>query len=157
MTYKRRRRLSLSKLEEEHKKKEDEESTNNNSPSIIGAWTLNTVILESDTSSSTFPPEDISFPTSVEFIAGGILYENFSGDLDTNEWLIIGDSLYIGEGGEDIERFKVLTNVNVFSTSPILTSTVSAINSNSESRKPLLSTLNIICWAISFDFLSISD
>ena len=28
---------------------------------------------------------------------------------------------------------------------------------NSESRKPLLSTLNIICWAISFDFLSILD
>ena len=99
-------------------KKEDEEPTNNSLPSIIGAWTLNTVILESDTSSSTFSPEEISLPTSIEFIAGGILYENFSGDLDTNEWVIIADSLYIGDGGEDIIAKHQVTNTNLTLVGP---------------------------------------
>ena len=99
-------------------KKEDEEPTNNSSPSIIGAWTLNTVILESDTSSSIFSPEDISIPTSLEFIAGGILYENSSGDLDTNEWVIIADSLYIGDGGEDIIAKHQVTNTNLTLVGP---------------------------------------
>ena len=101
-------------------KKEDEEPTNNtNLPSIIGAWTLNTVILESDTNSSTFHPDDISFPTSIEFIAGGILYENFSGNLDTNEWVIIADSLYIGDGGEDIIAKHQVTNTNLTLVGPM--------------------------------------
>ena len=99
-------------------KKEDEEPTNNNLPSIIGAWTLNTVILESDTSSSIFSPEDISIPTSLEFIAGGILYENSSGDLDTNEWVIIADSLYTGDGGEDIIAKHQVTNTNLTLVGP---------------------------------------
>ena len=94
-------------------KKEDEEPINNSLPSIIGAWTLNTVILESNTNSSTFSPEEISLPTSIEFIAGGILYENYSGDLDTNEWVIIADSLYIGDGGEDIIAKHRVTNTNL--------------------------------------------
>jgi hypothetical protein len=100
-------------------KKEDEEPTNNSLPSIIGAWTLNTVILESDTSSSTFSPEEIGYPTSIEFIAGGILYENFSGDLDTNEWVIIADSLYIGDGGEDIIAKHQVTNTNLTLVGPM--------------------------------------
>ncbi len=99
--------------------KKEEEPTNNSSPSIIGSWTLNTVILESDTSSSTFHPTDISFPTSIEFIAGGILYENFSGNLDTNEWVIIADSLYIGDGGEDIIAKHQVTNTNLTLVGPM--------------------------------------
>ncbi len=99
--------------------KKEEEPTNNSSPSIIGSWTLNTVILESDTSSSTFHPDDISFPTSIEFIAGGILYENFSGNLDTNEWVIIADSLYIGDGGEDIIAKHQVTNTNLTLVGPM--------------------------------------
>ena len=99
-------------------KKEDEEPTNNSSPSIIGAWTINTVILESDTSSSTFSPEDISFPSSLEFIAGGILYETFSNELDTNEWVIIADSLYVGDGGEDFIGKHQVTNSNLTLVGP---------------------------------------
>jgi len=93
--------------------KEDEEFTSNNSPSIIGAWTINTVVLESDTSSSIFSPEDISIPSSLEFVSGGILYERSSGELDTNEWVIISDSLYIGDGGEDIIAKHQVTNTNL--------------------------------------------
>jgi len=99
-------------------KKEDEEPTNNSLPSIIGAWTINTVILESDTSSSTFSPEDISFPSSLEFIAGGILYETFSNELDTNEWVIIADSLYVGDGGEDFIGKHQVTNTNLTLVGP---------------------------------------
>ena len=97
---------------------EDEEPTSNNSPSIIGAWTINTVILESDTSSSTISPEDIGFPSSLEFVAGGILYETFSADLDTNEWVIIADSLYVGDGGEDFIGKHQVTNTNLTLAGP---------------------------------------
>ena len=99
-------------------KKEDEEPTSNSSPSIIGAWTINTVILESDTSSSTFSAEDISFPSSLEFVAGGILYETISDELDTNEWVIIADSLYVGDGGEDFIGKYQVTNTNLTLVGP---------------------------------------
>ena len=52
---------------------------------------------------------------------------------------------------------NVLTNVNTVSTSSTLESVLSAIKSNSESKKPLLSTFNIISLAIFFDIVSISD
>ena len=47
-------------------KKEDEEpansgNNNNYNTSIIGAWTINTLILESNISSDTLLPEDIGF------------------------------------------------------------------------------------------------
>jgi len=100
-------------------KKEDEEPTNNSSPSIIGAWTINTVVLESDTSSSIFSPEDIDFLSGIEFAAGGILYETFSNELDTNEWLIIADSLYIGEDGENFVAKHQVTNTNLTLRGPI--------------------------------------
>ena len=100
-------------------KKEDEDPTNNSSSSIIGSWTLNTVILESDTSSSTFHPDDISIPTSMEFIPGGILYEISHGELDTNEWVIIADSLYIGDGSEDIIAKYQVTNTNLTLVGPL--------------------------------------
>ena len=99
-------------------KKEDEEFTSNNSPSIIGAWTINTVVLESDTSGSIFSPEDISIPSSLEFVSGGILYESSSGELDTNEWVIISDSLYIGDGGEDIIAKHQVTNTHLTLVGP---------------------------------------
>ena len=99
-------------------KEEDEEPISNNSPSIIGAWTINTVILESDTTSSTFSPENISFPSSLEFVAGGILYETFSGELHTNEWVIIADSLYVGDGGEDFIGKHQVTNTNLTLVGP---------------------------------------
>ena len=100
-------------------KKEDEEPTNNSLPSIIGAWTINTVIFESDTSSSTFSPEDVSFPSSLEFVAGGILYETISNELDTNEWVIIADSLYVGDGGEDFIGKHLVTNTNLTLVGPM--------------------------------------
>ena len=101
-------------------KKEDEEPTNNSSPSIIGAWTVNTVIFESDTSSYTFSPEDIDFLSGVEFTAGGIIYEEYAnGSLDTNEWVIIADSLSIGEDGEDFVAKHQVTNTNLTLRGPI--------------------------------------
>ena len=93
--------------------KEDEEFTSNNSSSIIGAWTINTVVFESDTSSSIYSPDEISFPSALDFVSGGILYETFSNELDTNEWVIISDSLYIGDGGEDIIAKHQVTNTNL--------------------------------------------
>ena len=98
--------------------KEDEEPTSNNSPSIIGAWTINTVVLESDASSSILSPEDISFPSSLEFVSGGILYETFSNELDTNEWVIISDSLYIGDEGEDLIAKYEVTHTNLTLVAP---------------------------------------
>ena len=99
-------------------KKEDEEPTSNNSPSIIGAWTINTVILESDTSATTFSPDEISFPSSLEFVSGGILYETFSNELDTNEWVIIADSLYIGDEGEDLIAKYEVNHTNLTLVAP---------------------------------------
>jgi len=98
--------------------KEEEEPTSNNSPSIIGVWTINTVVLESDTSSSIFSPEDIYFPSSLDFVSGGILYETFYNELDTNEWVIISDSLYIGDEGEDLIAKHQVTNTNLTLVAP---------------------------------------
>ena len=50
-----------------------------------------------------------------------------------------------------------LTKFKVRSTSSMLEFVLSAIKSNSESKKPLLSTFNIISLAIFFDIASISD
>ena len=102
-------------------KKEEE---NNNPPtslaSIIGSWTINTINLESDTSSYTFSPEDIDFLSGVEFTTGGIVYEEYAnGSPDTNEWVIIADSLYIGEGGEDFVAKHQVTNTNLTLRGPI--------------------------------------
>ena len=99
-------------------KKEDEEPIPHNPPSIIGAWTINTVILESDTSATTFSPDEISFPSSLEFVSGGILYETFSNELDTNEWVIISDSLYIGDEGEDLIAKYQVTHTNLTLVAP---------------------------------------
>ena len=109
-------------------KKEDEEPTNagnnnnitgNTTATIIGAWTINTVTFESNTSSSTFSPEEISFPSSLEFVAGGILYETISNELDTNEWVIIADSLYVGDEGEDFIGKYLVTNTNLTLVGPM--------------------------------------
>ena len=102
-------------------KKEDEEPTNsvNNNTSIIGAWTINTVVLESDTSSSIYSPDEIGFPSALDFVSGGILYETFSNELDTNEWVIIADSLYIGDGGEDGIFKHQVTNTNLTLVGPL--------------------------------------
>ena len=108
-------------------KKEDEEPTNtgnnnnntgNTTATIIGAWTINTVVFESDTSSSIYSPDEISFPSALDFVSGGILYETFSNELDTNEWVIIADSLYIGDGGEDIIAKHQVTNTNLTLVAP---------------------------------------
>ena len=53
--------------------------------------------------------------------------------------------------------FNFLTKFKARSTSSMLDSVLSAIKSNSESRKPLLSTFNMISLAIFFDIISISD
>ena len=100
-------------------KKEEKETNNNNSSSIIGYWTVNTINLESETGWNTFYPEDIEFLTGLDFITGGILYEYRDGDLDTNEWVIIGDSLYIGEDGEDFISKHEVTNTNLTLKGPI--------------------------------------
>ena len=107
-------------------KKEDKEPTNsgnnnteNTTATIIGAWTINTVVFESDTSSSIYSPDEISFPSALDFVSGGILYEIFSNELDTNEWVIIADSLYIGDGGEDIIAKHQVTNTNLTLVGPL--------------------------------------
>ena len=107
-------------------KKEDEEATNtgnnntgNTTATIIGAWTINTVVLESDTSSSIYSPDEIGFPSALDFVSGGILYETFSNELDTNEWVIIADSLYIGDGGEDGIFKHQVTNTNLTLVGPL--------------------------------------
>jgi hypothetical protein len=100
-------------------KKEDEEpansgNNNNYNTSIIGAWTINTLILESNISSDTLLPEDIGFFSNLNFSANGILYETYTnGEIDTNEWVIIADSLYIGEDGEDFVAQHQVTNTNL--------------------------------------------
>ena len=101
-------------------KKEDEEPTNtgNTTATIIGAWTINTIVFESDTTSSIYSPDEISFPSALDFVSGGILYETFSNELDTNEWVIIADSLYIGDGGEDIIAKHQVTNTNLTLVAP---------------------------------------
>ena len=72
----------------------------NNSYPIIGAWTINSFILESDTNTTILPSSEpqaglFGGPTAMEFISSGILYQTIEGSIDTNEWVIIGDSLYI--------------------------------------------------------------
>jgi hypothetical protein len=100
-------------------KKEDEEpansgNNNNYNTSIIGAWTINTLILESNISIDTLLPEDIGFFSNLNFSANGILYETYTnGEIDTNEWVIIADSLYIGEDGEDFVAQHQVTNTNL--------------------------------------------
>tara|TARA_B100000902_G_C26873336_1_gene698818 strand:- start:171 stop:599 length:429 start_codon:yes stop_codon:yes gene_type:complete len=105
--------------------KEDEEPTNsvnnntgNTTATIIGAWTINTVVFESATSSTIYSPDEISFPSALDFVSGGILYETFSNELDTNEWVIIADSLYIGDGGEDLIAKHQITNTNLTLVAP---------------------------------------
>jgi|TARA_B110000263_G_C15068385_1_gene400700 hypothetical protein len=102
-------------------KKEDEEPTNNtNLPSIIGAWTINTLILESNISSDTLSPEDIDFMSNLNFTTNGILYETYTnGEIDTNEWVIIADSLHIGEGGEDFIGKHIVTATHLTLTGPL--------------------------------------
>tara|TARA_B110000444_G_scaffold192333_1_gene182238 strand:- start:38 stop:478 length:441 start_codon:yes stop_codon:yes gene_type:complete len=94
-------------------------NTGNNTELIIGAWTINTVVLESDTSSSIYSPDEISIPSALDFVSGGILYETFSNELDTNEWVIIADSLYIGDGGEDLIAKHQVTNTNLTLVGPL--------------------------------------
>ena len=102
--------------------KEDNTPTNNtgnnntgsNTTSIIGAWTINTLILESNISSDTLSPEDIDFISNLNFTTNGILYETYTnGEIDTNEWVIIADSLYIGEDGEDFVAKHQVTNTSL--------------------------------------------
>ena len=113
-------------------KKEDEEPTNsgnnntgnnntgNNTTSIIGAWTINTLILESNISSDTLIPEDIGFFSNLNFSTNGILYETYTnGEIDTNEWVIIADSVYIGEDGEDFVAQHQVTNTNLILKGPV--------------------------------------
>ena len=109
-------------------KKEDEEPTNtgnnnntgNTTATIIGAWTINTLILESNMSSETLAPEDIGFFSNLNFAANGILYETHAnGEIDTNDWVIIADSLYIGEDGEDFVAKHEVTNTNLTLRGPI--------------------------------------
>ena len=87
-------------------KKEDEGTIYRGSP-IIGAWTINSFILESDTNTTSIllssEPQAGLFGVvkAMEFISSGILYQTFEGRIDTNEWVIIGDSIYI-YSGEDL-------------------------------------------------------
>ena len=102
-------------------KKEEENNNPPTSPaSIIGSWTINTINLESDTSSYTLSPADGEFLSGIEFTTGGVLYEEYTnGTLDTNEWFIIADSLYIGEDGEDFVAKHQVTNTNLTLIGPI--------------------------------------
>ena len=86
---------------------------------IVGYWIVNTLTLESETGSNTFSPEEMGFLDELEFITGGILYEYYEESTHTNEWAIVGDSLYIGEDGEDfISKYEV-TNTNLTLRGPI--------------------------------------
>ena len=100
-------------------KKEDEEPISISSSLIIGAWTINTLILESNIISDTLLPEDIGFFSNLNFTTNGILYETYNGEIDTNEWVILADSIYIGENGEDFVAKHQVTNSNLILRGPI--------------------------------------
>ena len=100
-------------------KKEEENNPSSSPASIIGSWTINTVDLTSDTSSYTFTPNEISLPSGLEFVSGGILYEDWGGSSDTNEWTIVVDSLYIGEDGEDLRAKHQVTATKLTLTAPM--------------------------------------
>ena len=94
-------------------KKEEDEGT-----IIIGAWTINSFILESDTNTTILPSSDplvgtMSGPTAMEFISGGILYQTIEGSIDTNEWVIIGDSLYIINGIVPVSYMQEVSDTNL--------------------------------------------
>ena len=95
-----------------------EEETNNNSPSIVGSWEINTFDLYSDTSNYTYTAEVMGFFTNLEFLEGGELIETWGQGLDTNEWVIIADSVYIGEDGEDFIAKYEITNTSLTLTGP---------------------------------------
>jgi len=107
-------------------KKEDEvtptntNNTGNTTATIIGAWTINTLISESNIGSDTILPEDTGVFSFLNFTTNGILYEiyNNNGEIDTNEWAIIADSLYIYREG-DYGAFKhQVTNTNLILRGP---------------------------------------
>ena len=81
--------------------------------SIVGSWIINTITLESETGWNTFSSEEIGAFNELEFITGGILYEHYEESINTNEWAIVGDSLYIGEDGEDFRSKYEVTNTNL--------------------------------------------
>ncbi len=98
-------------------KKEDEDITNNNSASVIGIWTIISCDIEGqDTIIIGASPELLGVPTMIEFVQGGILYEGYMGSSsfsDTSVWEFIGDSIYIGDSGEDFIGKHSVTSTNL--------------------------------------------
>ena len=76
---------------------------------ILGTWKSNSQIFISDTSTYVFTLEDadsLGFNPieSFEFISNGTLYDTHSnGDIDTNEWFLIADSLHIIYNGDGLD------------------------------------------------------
>ena len=85
---------------------------------ILGTWKSNSQIFISDTSTYALTLEEadsLGFNPieSFEFISNGTLYDTHSnGDIDTNEWFLIADSLHIiynGGGLEFVGKCEVTT------------------------------------------------
>ena len=88
---------------------------------ILGSWNASTQTFISDTSTYVFTLEDadsLGFNPikSFEFVSNGILYDtHINGDIDTNEWFLIGDSLHIiyNGGGLEFAGKCIVTNTNL--------------------------------------------
>ena len=101
-------------------KKEDEQPNPNNTASIIGSWTVDSVDLAGlgMIMLGVFP-DSVESPSSIEFVQGCLLYENFTYTQNpfttADAWQISGDSLYIGYptiGEEFIGTYSV-TSTNL--------------------------------------------
>ena len=107
--------------------KEDKNSSNNNNNFLIlGSWEYSTQTFISDTSTYVFDLEDAYYfdlnpIKSFEFVSNGILYDtHVNGDIDTNEWFFVADSLHIvyNVGGLEFVGKCIVTTTNLTLTGP---------------------------------------
>ena len=75
---------------------------------IVGFWNVDSISYQSATQNTT-----IISDIALEFISGGILREYTDDGLNINEWIIIGDSLHIGEDSEDFICHFNITRTNL--------------------------------------------
>ena len=105
---------------------EDKTSSNNINFLIQGSWESSTQTFISDTSTYVFTLEDavsvgLNPIKSFEFVSNGILYDtHINGDIDTNEWFFVADSLHIVYNGGGLEFVGkcIVTTTNLTLTGP---------------------------------------
>ena len=96
---------------------------------IVGYWNISSISYQSASQSTTIISDD---DDALEFISEGILHEHTDNELNVNEWIIIGDSLHIGENGEDfickhdVTRNNLTLKGNIYNLPETTTMTVNA-------------------------------